>query len=128
MDRAVSARVGDVGAVLALLTLSSFSVFAQSISDPTQPPAALMATSGSASTIVAAPAAPELQSVLISHNPGGRKVAVINGATVRIGERFGDAVVVGITQTTVVLRRGKVSETLKLFPPAQADRVSTPHR
>jgi MSHA biogenesis protein MshK len=54
-----------------------------------------------------------LQSVLISPK---RKVAVINGDTVQVGDRVGDARVVRIVEGEVVLARGGQWQTLKLFP------------
>jgi len=85
--------------------------FAESFLDPTRPPASLgVALDGS----ISAPApGPVLQSVLISP---GRMVAIISGHTVRLGEKFGDARVVKITEGEVVLRSGTDLQTLKLFP------------
>ncbi|MBC7858432.1 MAG: MSHA biogenesis protein MshK, partial [Burkholderiaceae bacterium] len=77
-----------------------------------------------AGAAVAVAAGPQLQSVLISRNPGGRRLALIEGQLLRPGERFGGAVVVRITQTEVILRRGRTLEKLKLFPPPQAGGAS----
>ena len=54
-----------------------------------------------------------LQSILIS---SGRRVAVIDGRAVRIGERVGDAIVVAIAPSEVTLQRGEARETLTLHP------------
>ena len=59
-----------------------------------------------------APAA-RLQSVLISSK---RRVAVIDGETVRLGQKHRGAVVASITPTQVVLARGNAREILKLYP------------
>jgi MSHA biogenesis protein MshK len=94
---------------------------AQTITDPTRPPAAMIAPVRAPDGVVAAPvvrAAPRLQSVLVSTRPGGRRVAVIDGKMVRQGQRFGDAVVVSIGAREVVLRRAGKDQTLKLFRPA----------
>ena len=88
---------------------------AQAIDDPTRPPAALWAPAASEAA-PPKPARPQLQSVLISDKPGGRRVAVIDGQIVRQGTKVGDAVVVEIQDTAVVLRRGKTLETFKLYP------------
>lgn len=93
---------------------------AQGVGDPTRPPAAALLDTGPAG-VAAAPAGPVLQSVLISLRDGGRRVAVISGQTVRQGERFGDAVLVRMTQTEVVLRRGRELQTLKLSAAPDAD-------
>ena len=84
--------------------------------DPTRPPALLSAPvvgTGPART-----AGPQLQSILISLRPGGRRVAVIDGKTLRQGERINGAVVEAILPTEVVLRKGNQRQILKLFRPA----------
>jgi MSHA biogenesis protein MshK len=95
----------------ACLLLAVCSVRAQLVPDPTRPPDALnpaLASAGSAQH-----AGPVLQSVLVSN---GRKVAIVDGREVRLNDRFGDARVVKITETEVVLRSGRHVQTLKLFP------------
>ena len=84
---------------------------AQTLADPTRPPAAISAPTG--------PAAQEeftgtrLQSILLS---SGRKVAVINGTMVPLGGMVGDARVVKITETQVVLKTGAETEVLSMYP------------
>lgn len=99
-----------------LLTISGFmlclpSVHAQDLPDPTRPPAVMDARPEPTAGVQAG--GPVLQSVLISPT---RKAAIISGRTVALGEKFGDARVVKITETEVVLRNGKEMQTLKLFP------------
>ena len=117
-----------------MLALSwSACILAQEGIDPTRPPAVMTAPvvvqsaslPGATYTpggMLIAPRAerrtPQLQSVLVSLRPGGRRVAVIDGKTVRQGQRVGDAVLVAIGATEVVLRRGAKTETLKLYRPA----------
>lgn len=74
--------------------------------DPTQPPAARDAGEGLMS-------GPRIESILIAPD---RRLAVISGQQVTIGTRVGSAVVVGITETEVVLRGADGDQTLKLFP------------
>jgi MSHA biogenesis protein MshK len=93
---------------------------AQAIDDPTRPPAALWTPTASEAA-PPKPARPQLQSVLISNKPGGRRLAVIDGQIVRQGTKVGDAVVVDIRDTAVVLRRGKTLETFKLYPPPKTE-------
>ena len=81
----------------------------QSLSDPTRPPGA-GAWSGAQEEV---PAGKQLQSVLLS---GGRKLAVIDGTMVPLGGMLGEARVIRITETEVVLKTGEETETLKLFP------------
>ncbi|GAB2838811.1 hypothetical protein GCM10027277_02190 [Pseudoduganella ginsengisoli] len=91
---------------------------AQSLGDPTQPPAVLATPGAVAAPDPAEPAALQLQSILVSREAGGRRVAVINGEVVRPGAKVGDAVVEAVGENTVVVRRGKSKETLRLFPAA----------
>lgn len=105
---------------LTALLLAAGAASAQSLGDPTQPPAMLTApATAAAGQPVRDPSEPaplQLQSILVSREAGGRRVAVINGEVVRAGAKIGDAVVVNVGETTVVLRRGKQMETLRLFP------------
>lgn len=94
----------------ALLALAT-GVFAQALADPTRPPDAAPVLGSAAS---GGAARPQLQSVLISNQPGGRRLAVIDGRSVRAGDKVGGAVVVSIGEASVVLRRGKTLETLRL--------------
>jgi MSHA biogenesis protein MshK len=77
--------------------------------DPTRPPT------------VSAPGAEKgaqnrtVQSVLIAP---GRSVAVVDGELVRVGSRLGEAQVVKIDESGVVLRNGAKMETLRLLPDA----------
>ena len=43
-------------------------------------------------------------------------MAMISGQMVKVGDRVGEARVIKISETEVVLRNGKELETLKLFP------------
>jgi MSHA biogenesis protein MshK len=93
-------------ALLALL----FALSAQSapFADPTKPPA-----SRSDTEAPAASAEPRLESVLIAPD---RRIAVISGQQVKVGERFGEGRVVRIAEGEVALRTGDSVQTLKLLP------------
>ncbi len=82
---------------------------AETLRDPTRPPSALYAPDGWTEIETG----PMLQSVRVSQ---GRYTAVISGETVRVGSKFGDARVVRIRETEVVLKTGDSLQTLKLFP------------
>ena len=86
------------------------SAWGQGISDPTRPPAALSA--GASAESGAAPAA-VLSSIKITPT---EKTAVIGGQTVHLGGRYGDARVIKITDSEVVLRTSAGTETLRLYP------------
>lgn len=85
-------------------------VWAQGLSDPTRPPTAL---SAGAADETAAAVVPVLSSIKITPT---EKTAVIGGETVRLGGRFGDARVIKITDSEVVLRTSAGQETLRLYP------------
>ncbi len=100
-------------ALTALLAGSSASqaALAQTLGDPMRPPATPGPSPAQAAGEV--PAAGRLQSVLISPR---RRVAVIDGRAVRLGERVGDATLIAISESQVVLQRAEARETLKLNP------------
>jgi MSHA biogenesis protein MshK len=91
------------------LCLAQAGAHAQSMQDPTRPAETAVAGEGEA-----ADAGPQLQSVLIARQPGGRHVAVIDGETVRLGEMFRGARVARITPLQVELVRGKDRQVLRL--------------
>ena len=97
---------------LALLGVSAVPALApasaQELADPTRPPNAPAPGAPDA-----APAGTQLQSVLIAP---GRRRAIINGKSVALGESIGEAKVVKISETEVVLQKGDETEVLKLFP------------
>jgi MSHA biogenesis protein MshK len=78
--------------------------------DPTRPPN-MSVESGAKES--AAPAGPQLQSVLISPT---RRVAVISGSTVVQGGKYGNATVTSISEGAVLLRYADRRETLHLIP------------
>jgi len=84
---------------------------AESLRDPTRPPTELGVGAGGGAEMAAK--GPVLQSVLISAR---RKSAIIGGQVVALGGKYGEARVVKITESEVVLKTGTVTETLRLFP------------
>lgn len=89
---------------------------AQTLADPTQPPPESRLLPQSEAPVT--PQGPQLQSVLIGSR--GREVAVIDGQTIRKGEKFNGAVLVEVRKNQVVLQRGRNKQVLTLFPePAQ---------
>lgn len=79
------------------------------LADPTRPPSAAADAAGEA----APRAGPQLQSVLISP---ARRVAVISGRAVALGDKYGEATVASITESAVLLQYAGRSETLRLIP------------
>lgn len=107
------------GLIIALLCVTA-AARAQSLPDPTRPPAEFtVAAPGQAR---AASATPQLQSILIGRGAGGRRVAVIDGQTVQQGGQFRGARVARIAPNEVELIRDGGSQVLRLYPrpPAQS--------
>jgi MSHA biogenesis protein MshK len=87
---------------------------AQSLADPTMPPPESRLLPSGAQDAPAVSTGPQLQSVLIGSR--GREVAVIDGQTVRKGEKFHGAVLVEVGKNRVVLQNGRNKQILTLFP------------
>lgn len=87
----------------------ALSAGAQGLTDPTRPPGALSGPAADG----AAGGGPVLQSVMLSQE---RKVAVISGEMVPLGGRYGSARLVKLTESEAVLKEGKETTVLKLFP------------
>lgn len=114
MDEAVKNLIPTL---FAASLLAGLPATAQTLADPTRPPAVLDAGRPDGA---AADGLPRLQSVLISPRAGGRHVAVIDGETVRLGDSFRGARVARMTQTEVELVRGRERQVLRLDLPAAA--------
>ena len=95
--------------MLALLIVPGIAM-AQALTDPTRPPAEI-----SASPALVGQAAVDsgLQSVIISPV---RRAAIINGQTVELGAKHGDAKLVEVSESRVVLQGAQGRQVLQLFP------------
>jgi MSHA biogenesis protein MshK len=98
-----------MGAVFWLALLAPAAAFAQVMNDPTRPPS----VHGIADSEAGTGGGPVLQSVMISPE---LKAAIINGAMVKLGQKYGDAVLVRVAENEVVLKSGDESQVLKLYP------------
>ena len=96
---------------LLLFTLSS-AVVAQTLPDPTRPPAEINAAS-SVAPHTAPPVKTGLQSIIISPQ---RRAAIINGQTVEVGEKYGNAKLIEVNERGVVLMGAQGKQVLTLFP------------
>ncbi|BBI98655.1 hypothetical protein FGKAn22_03480 [Ferrigenium kumadai] len=83
---------------------------AEELPDPTRPPVAILAPS--ATGAIEAPAT-GLQSVIIS---GHRRAAIIDGETVELGRKHGDARLIEVNESSVVLKGSQGRQVLTLFP------------
>ena len=84
---------------------------AQITNDPTQPPGGY--ATGDPGLAGDAVGGLVLQSVMISPS---LKAAIISGAMVRLGDKYGDAVLIKVAENEVVLKSGEGSQVLKLYP------------
>jgi len=82
---------------------------AQGLSDPTRPPREI---SGEPVEADAAAGGSPAQVVVISKN---RHQATINGRTVNLGGRYGNATLVSISDEEIVLQRPDSTETIRLY-------------
>lgn len=98
-------------ALAAAMLLYPVAVSAQGITvDPTRPPVGYLAAGADTGE---GDGGPVLQSVMISPT---QRTAIINGALVKLGEKYGDAVLTRVAESEVVLRSGGVNQVLKLYP------------
>jgi MSHA biogenesis protein MshK len=114
----MSARFDYKPVLLLLAAIWLLPAGAQGLTDPTQPPPESQSQPATAAA-TAAPVAkgPQLQSVLTGTR--GREVAVIDGQTLRRGDKIAGAVLVKVGKDSVTLRRGSKDEVLTLFPKKQ---------
>jgi MSHA biogenesis protein MshK len=101
-------------ALAVIAVLGAPRVLAQGLSDPTRPPREILG--GSADAYAPAAGSSPVQVVIISKN---RRQATINGQTVNLGGRYGNATVVRITDEEIVLQRPEATETIKLYSSVQ---------
>ncbi|MFA5826481.1 MAG: hypothetical protein WC825_11015 [Gallionellaceae bacterium] len=105
--------------------LSAHAVGIELLSDPTRPaigiPAAAEAGTG-AGKAAQPPVKEGLQSVILSPQ---RRAAVINGITVELGGKVGDATLVEVRESSVVLQSAQGKRVLELFPGVHLKKVET---
>ena len=98
-------------ALVALATLAAAKpVSAQVLGDPTRPPNFSGLSLGAAA---ATPSGPVLQSIVLSPR---RRLALIDGKLIGIGDRVGGATLVAIEIDSVRLQEGRGTKVVKLLP------------
>lgn len=85
-----------------------------SLSDPTRPPTTIIEPVNPTTATEGAPPTNGLQSIILGK--GRKPMALINGVTVEIGGKVGDATLVKISESAVVLKGPAGRETLYLTP------------
>ena len=103
---------------LLVVALGAMPALAQLI-DPTRPPGAAVGGGDPG----APGGGPQLQSVMIS---GGERSAIIGGETVKLNGKYGEARVIRITESEVVLRTATGTETLHMYPDISMKPVVAP--
>ncbi|MDO8464487.1 MAG: hypothetical protein Q7S46_04435 [Gallionella sp.] len=89
--------------------LSSVLCYAEELTDPTRPPAIIAIPE----TTAGGSPSPGLQSIIISKN---RRAAIIDGETVELRDKHGDATLIEVTESGVVLQGAQGRQVLTLFP------------
>ncbi|MFA6970324.1 MAG: hypothetical protein WC208_02880 [Gallionella sp.] len=97
-----------------------FPVFccAEDLPDPTRPPAAIAVPVAASGVADSQPAG--LQSIIISRN---RRAAIIDGETVELGKKHGDARLIEVNEGNVVLQNAQGRQMLTLFPDVKISQV-----
>ncbi len=109
---ALNKRAAQRYAIICLLSSVLSPLNAEELPDPTRPPASIAAPAA-ASGVAAAPAPAGLQSIIISKT---RRAAIIDGETVELGGKHGDAKLIEVREGSVVLRSAQGRQVLTLFP------------
>ena len=101
---------------VALAAAASLAYAQAALPDPTRPPAAMEPLPAAAATAAAA-AGSGLQTVILRE--GHKPVAVIDGVTVELGGKVGDATLVKLSESEAVLQGPKGRQVLRLTPAAE---------
>ncbi len=108
----------STGWLIIALAWAPAAAWAESMPDPTRPPAEVLAPVSTEGAPQAA--ANPLQCIIIAPN---RRAAIINGQTVEQGERVGDAKLLEVREGQVVLQGPQGKEVLSLFPRVEIRRI-----
>ena len=91
-----------------IISLGTPRGLAQGLSDPTRPPREILGAAADEPAFNPSPA----QVVIISTD---RRQATINGQTVVLGGRYGNATLVRISDEEIVLKRADATEVIRLY-------------
>ena len=108
----IAARLGVSAVIAAALAMVPGwgGCFAQALSDPMQPPA-FASPAGAGEQAWGGGLV--LQSTLLSN---GRRIAMIDGKPMKVGDRIGRARIMSIDPGAVTLREANTTRVLKLYP------------
>ncbi len=108
-----------------LLSLTQVAAMAESLPDPTRPSIDLNSSgAGVAGEALPVETVPHgLQSIIISPQ---YRAAIINGETVKLGDKSGDSTLVEVRESSVVLQNAHGRRVLELFPKVSIKQNETP--
>ncbi len=95
------------------IALYSVAVTAEDLPDPTRPPAMIAGTGDATAQWSTERRSSGLQSTIISAT---RRAAIIDGKTVELWEKHGNAQLIEVNEGSVVLRTAQTRRVLTLFP------------
>ena len=95
------------------IALYSFAASAADLPDPTRPPAMITGTGAASGQGSTGSRSSGLQSTIIS---GSRRAAIIDGKTVELWAKHGNAQLIEVNEGSVVLRGSQSRQVLTLFP------------
>jgi hypothetical protein len=109
--------------LLPIVVLAALPAYAQGLNDPTRPPREILGDAGEVPDALAggSPA----QVVIISSD---RRQATINGRTVSLGGRYGDATLVRIGDEELVLQKADSTEIIRLYSSVNRKMRLSPER
>ena len=107
---------------VAFCFLFSAFCYAEELPDPTRPPV-ISAMPAIAASGVADNQPARLQSIIISKT---RRAAIIDGETVELGDKHGDAKLIEVNEGSVVLRGTQGRQVMTLFPDVKMTLSRTP--
>jgi hypothetical protein len=114
-------KLGGLVLVLGgMMLVAPVVTWSQIATDPTKPAAGFYAgepeAAGESGGMV-------LQSVMIS---SAGRAAIINGAVVKLGQKYGDAVLTRVAENEVVLKSGDIIHVLKMYPGVEKRDIAPP--
>jgi MSHA biogenesis protein MshK len=109
--------------IFSLLSTVLFSVHAETLPDPTRPPASVFVHTAGTGAVRRTKSSAGLHSIIISET---RRAAIIDGKTVELGEMHGNARLVEVNAGSVVLQRGRNRRVLTLFPGVKITHMEMP--
>lgn len=114
------------GSIFCLLSSAFCPLYAEDLPDPTRPPAMILApNAASGQGAVENRWSSGLQTIIISES---RRAAIIDGQTVELGAKHGDAKLIEVNEGSVMLQGAQGRQVLSLFPDVKISRKESPNK